>query len=106
MNIHEKLRRLLQERGWTEYRLAKNCGLSESTIANIFKRNTVPSFPTIEAICKGFGITVSQFFAEGNMVEMTPDLKEVFDYWVVLAPEQKRAVVQMLRAMCHDSGNE
>ena len=43
MDTHERLRQLLNERGWTEYRLAKNCGLSESTIANIYRRNTVPS---------------------------------------------------------------
>lgn len=63
MDTHERLRQLLNERGWTEYRLAKNCGLSESTIANIYRRNTVPSLATLEAICKGFGITMAQFFA-------------------------------------------
>ena len=72
MDTHERLRQLLNERGWTEYRLAKNCGLSESTIANIYRRNTVPSLVTLEAICKGFGITMAQFFAEGEMVEINP----------------------------------
>jgi hypothetical protein len=33
------------------------------------------------------------------MVEMTPDLKEVFDLWVDLTPEQKTAFKQMLAAM-------
>ena len=75
MDTHERLRQLLNERGWTEYRLAKNCGLSESTIANIYRRNTVPSLATLEAICKGFGITMAQFFAEGEMVEISPELK-------------------------------
>ena len=77
MDTHERLRQLLNERGWTEYRLAKNCGLSESTIANIYRRNTVPSLATLEAICKGFGITMAQFFAEGEMVEISPELKEL-----------------------------
>jgi len=103
MDTHERLRRLLKERGWTEYRLSKNSGLSESTIANIFKRNTVPSIATLEAICKGFGITLSQFFADGEMVEMTPDLKALFESWAVLTPEQKDAALRMLRAMSHDT---
>lgn len=102
MDIHEKLRQLLKERGWSEYRLSKKCGLSESTIANIFRRNTVPSIATLEAICDGFGITLSQFFSEGEMVEMTPDLKALFESWIVLTPEQKAAALQMLRAMSHD----
>lgn len=89
MDVLERLRGLLDERGWTEYRLAKECGLSESTIANIFRRNSVPSITTLESICNGFGITLSQFFADGDMVELTPQAKELFDNWVTLTPEQK-----------------
>lgn len=99
MDTNERLRQLLQERGWTDYRLAKNCGLSESTIANIYRRNTIPSIATLEAICKGFGITLSQFFAEKEMVELTPELKSLFDDWVNLTPEQKKAASQMLKVM-------
>ena len=102
MDIHEKLRQLLRERGWTEYRLSKVCGLSESTIANIFRRNSVPSIATLETICTGFGITLSQFFAEGEMVEISPDLKRLFDGWRPLTPEQKKAVLQMIEAFSSD----
>ena len=99
MDTHERLRQLLNERGWSEYKLAKRCGLSESTVANIFRRNTVPSIATLETICSGFGITMSQFFAEGDMVEITPELKELFENLVNLTPEQKKAANQMLKAM-------
>lgn len=99
MDVHEKLQKLLDDRGWTRYQLAKYCGLSESTIANIYRRNTSPSVSTLEAICNGFGITLSQFFAEEEMVEVTPELSELFHSWVALTPEQKLAVQQMIRAM-------
>lgn len=102
MDTHERLRQLLAERGWSVYRLAVNCGLSESTLANIFKRNTVPSVATLESICNGFGITLSQFFAENEMVELTPELKELFDNWVNLTIEQKSAVQQLLKSMQKD----
>ena len=103
MDIHEKLRLLLRERGWTEYRLAKESGLSESTIANIFRRNATPSFSTLESICRGFGVTLSQFFAEHEMVELTPDLKELFDGWMPLTAEQKKAILQMQRAFSQNT---
>ena len=77
-DVNQKLQQILVEKGWSEYRLSKESGLSESTIANIFKRNNVPTIATLEAICGGFGITLSQFFAENEMVELTPDLKELF----------------------------
>lgn len=99
MDTLQRLRQLLKERNWTVYRLAVNCDMPQSTLNNIFNRNTVPSIPTLETICKGFGITLSQFFAEGEMVEMTPELKDLFDGWVTLTPEQKAAVTQLVRTM-------
>ena len=99
MDTYSRLRQLMAERNWTAYRLAKESGLSESTLANIFKRNTVPSIATLEAVCSAFGISLAQFFADQNMVELTPELKELFDNWVSLTPEQKQAALQMIRAM-------
>ena len=99
MYTNSKLRQLMDERGWTAYRLAKESGLSESTLANIFKRNTVPSISTLESVCSAFGISLAQFFAESEMVELTPELKELFDNWVSLTPEQKQAALYMIRAM-------
>lgn len=89
----------MEDRGWTKYRLSKECGLSESTLANIFRRNVEPSIATLEAICRGFGITLSQFFADGDMVELSPELKELFDEWVSLTPEQKASLLQLLRSI-------
>lgn len=102
MDTLGRLRQLLDERQWTEYRLARASGLSDSTIKNIFKRNTQPTIDTLEAICRGFGITLAQFFADGEMVELTPDLKELFNGWVNLTPEQKQAVLTMVNAFNHD----
>lgn len=99
MDTNERLRQLLKERGLTTYKMAELSGLSHTTLANVFKRNTVPSIPTLERICDGFGITLSQFFAEGAMVEMTPELQQLFDGWVNLTPKQKAAVLQMIDAM-------
>ena len=99
MDVHKRLRQLLNERGWSEYRLSKECGLSESTLANIFRRNTMPSISTLDAICSGFGITISQFFADGEMVEMTSELKTLFDSWVNLTAEQKNVLLLLIRTL-------
>lgn len=101
MDATEKIKQLLAQRGWTAYRLSKNSGLAESTITNILKRNTVPSIPTLEAICKGFGITISQFFADGEMIEITPDISELIQYYTVLSADQKEIAIQLLKNMNH-----
>jgi len=104
MDVLSRLKQLLSERGWTEYRLSKECGLSQTTVGNIFRRNTLPSIATLEAICEGFHITLSQFFAEDEMVELTPELKELFDAWANLTSDQKEAIRLLLRAISQDVG--
>ena len=99
MDVNERIRVLMNERGWTPYRLANESNLSDGTVGNIFRRNTVPSMATLEAICQGLNITLAQFFAEGDTVEMTPELKELFDDWVNLTAEQKDAVRHVIKAM-------
>ena len=96
---NDRIRQLMDERGWTEYRLAKESKLSQSTIANLFKRNTIPSVATLEAICSGFGITLAQFFSEGNIVELTDEQMELFDRWVSLTGEQKLLLLELIRQM-------
>lgn len=99
MDVNQRIRQLLDERGWSEYRLAKNCGLPQPTFTSIFRRNSIPSITTLERICSGFGITLSEFFAEGDMAELTPDLQEVFEHWRALTDEQKSAILIMLRVL-------
>lgn len=49
-NAQQRIRQLMDERGWTIYRLAQESKLSQTTISNIFKRNNQPSIPTVNAI--------------------------------------------------------
>ena len=63
MDAQKRIKQLMEERGWTDYRLAKEANLSHSTITNVFKRNNAPTLPTLEVICRAFGITLAQFFA-------------------------------------------
>lgn len=68
-------------------------------IVSIFKQKTNITVSTLEAVCGGFGITLSQFFAEHELVELSPKLKELFNIWVPLLPEQKAAVLQLVKTM-------
>ena len=93
MDAKVRIRELMAER------LAIASGLSQSTVANIFNRNTTPSISTLEAICQGFGITLSQFFAEGDLVELSEDQQEMFRAWSSLTKEQKHVLDQLIKIM-------
>ncbi|MCR4605048.1 MAG: helix-turn-helix domain-containing protein [Eubacterium sp.] len=57
-----RIKTLCEIRSWSMYRLSKESGVPSSSINNMFHRNTQPSLETIERLCKGFGISTSDFF--------------------------------------------
>ena len=78
-----------QERGWTEYQLAERSGLPQSTISSWYRKNMVPTIPSLEKICAAFGITLSQLFAEGDTpVALTRSQRELLERWSRLSEEQ------------------
>ena len=100
MNTLERIRYHMKLRGWSEYRLAKEADLSQSTIANIFRRDTIPSIPTLECICKAFGLTLSQFFADTDEDDdETKGEHELLMIWSTLSKEQQTLVKQLIREM-------
>lgn len=100
MDTLSRIRQFMTAKGWTEYRLAKESGLSQSTISNMFLRHTAPSIPTLEAICQGFGISLAQFFSEpGERVELTEEQLEMFQRWSTLTREQKALIAELIQNM-------
>lgn len=73
--------------------------MAQSTIANIFRRNTVPSLSTLEAICGGFGITLGQFFSDDNLVQLTDEQMYLFNRWISLTAEQKKLILGLVKSM-------
>lgn len=97
MDTQKRIRQLMDERGWTDYRLAKESGLSHSTVTNMFNRNNAPTLPTLEAVCRAFGITLSQFFSEGNSPNaLTEEQQKLFSRWSTLTEEQKNALFTLI----------
>lgn len=97
MDVIQRIDDIMKERGWSYYKLSIESELSSSTITNIYRRNTVPSITTLEAICNAFGITLSQFFAEEeDFVQLSPEQKEMFDNWLCLSENQKKIVAEII----------
>jgi len=95
MDVNLRLKTLMQEQGWSEYRLAKEANLSQSTIANIFRRNTVPSIATLDAICHSLGLTLSQFFS-CNETKDDDNTLRLLRAWTRLSEDQKELLLTLL----------
>lgn len=89
-----------EERGWTEYQLAECSGLPQSTISSWYRKNMMPTIPSLEKICTAFGITLSQLFAEGNApVSLTESQQKLLKHWTRLTEEQQAVVFALIEKM-------
>ena len=99
MDIQAKIKKLMDARGWTEYRLAKEAGLSQSTVSHLFKRENAPTFSTVESICEAFGISLAQFFAEADEEDsFTEEQRAVLLLWGALDEEQRKVVRYIMKS--------
>lgn len=99
MDVKARLQSLMEERGWTIYRLAKEANVSWSTIRNMFKRNNDPSISTLESLCKGMGITLPQFFDENNDMGLTDEQRQLIEGWNKLNGNNKHLVSELINAL-------
>ncbi|MBR1686838.1 MAG: helix-turn-helix transcriptional regulator [Clostridia bacterium] len=78
------------------YRVAKEAGISWSTVRNMFKRDTEPSIATLEAICKGMGMTLPQFFDTENEMGLSDEQRRLVSQWARLSSRKRRIVSDMV----------
>ena len=99
-DILQEITRLRLERGWSEYELAQNSGLSQSTISTWYRKNQTPTIKTLDKVCIGLGISLSQFFAEGtDAIVLTKEQKEILDNWSALNATQRKIVLELIKNM-------
>lgn len=97
MDILERIDNLRKSRGWSLYKLAEECEVVPSTLANMFARKTLPSITTLIAICNGLGITLSEFFSDDAERKEFIDEKELLKHYRKLTSKNKQAIIQFIK---------
>lgn len=88
--IIERIKSLCNARSWTFYRLAKESGITYSTLCTMLHKANAPSIPTLIKICNGFGITLSQFFdSENGTALLTSNQRAHLSQWNRLSAENQ-----------------
>lgn len=102
--VLDRIKFFLEYRHWSIYKLAKESGLSYSSLNNIFNRNTCPSVATLEKICTGFNISLSEFFAyEENplkMDELTDAEQEIVNIYRSMSDTDKKLLTAYMDGLC------
>ncbi len=87
-------------KNWTEYQLAEESGLTQSTISSWYRKNIVPSIPSLEKICSAFGISLSQFFStDDDNFSLTAQQKNLLREAGRLTEPQQAALIEFFKTL-------
>lgn len=102
MDVLNRIQQLKEERSWTQYRLSLKSGIPTSDISVWNLRGSTPNPATVEKLCKGFEISMSEFYIENpeNVVkDLTPLQFELVESTAVLSTEQRIRLNSMVETL-------
>lgn len=71
-----KIQQLMDERGWSLYKLAKHSEIPYSSLSSLFIKNNQPTLSTLEKLCDGFNITMSEFFDDAPPLRLEYEITD------------------------------
>lgn len=102
--VISRIKYFLEYRHWSLYRLAREADIPYGSLSNIFNRKTIPSIPTLDRICKGFGINLSTFFEYDEnpiKIESLSDAEQdLVNSYRVLSVNDKALLTAYLDGLC------
>lgn len=107
IDVIQRIKQLCKAYSWTVYRLAKESGITYSTLNTMLNKGTLPSIPTLEKICQGFGITLAQFFSEDeDTAVLTIAQKKHLAAWDALNDENQFCVSKYMEFLIHQQDSQ
>lgn len=100
IDVLERITYYRNQKNWSEYQLAEKSGLTQSTISSWYRKNLYPTIPSLEKICKAFGITLSQFFSNNeDNFELTELQKSILLEINHLSEDQQLALLDFFKTL-------
>lgn len=97
-DVLDEIKRLREAYHWTEHDLAARAGIPQSTISTWYRKQQIPTILSLDKVCQGFGITLSQFFAEGGEAAPLSDAqRELLWRFAALPPAQQKIFLELFR---------
>lgn len=91
----------LKLRGWSVYRLSHSADIPYATLSPICSGKVSPSYATLQAICKGFDLSPSEFFRAYEPADSAHGQREVtlLRYWSAMDSEAQDSLLSFLKNM-------
>lgn len=104
--IIDRIEELCKQKKLSRYRLSQKAGISQSSLSTLMNRKSVPTIPTLERICEGMGITLAQFFARDQILDLTDEQKDILGLWSSLDEQEKELVKAYIQGLHRVTGSQ
>ena len=100
INPLERIQQLCDGRGWSYYQLAKASGITYSTLNTMVNKQNMPSLPTLQKLCQGFGISVTDFFEpDRSQTGLTKDQADCLSLFTSLPSQEKQLALAYMKGL-------
>lgn len=96
----ERIKELCEERNWSYYQLAKVSGITYSTLSTMINKQNMPSLPTLQKLCHGFGISVTDFFEpDKSLSGLTEEQTQCLTLFTALPQQDKQLAIAYMKGL-------
>lgn len=100
MTVHERIEELLEKKGWSKYKLAREAGFYPTTVYDWFnEKHYTPDRNSIESICLAFGISQAEFYSRVDESELDPEQTALLELFAKIPDSKKSLIFEILRTM-------
>ena len=94
----------MKQHNLTEYKLAQKADVAQSTINSLFRKNNLPTIPTLESLLIAMDMTLSEFFYdEALMKKHELEEQNLLKKWGLLTKDQKQAILKLIELLLDSS---
>lgn len=97
--VIEHIKELCNQRGWTYYKLAQESNIPYSSLNTMLKKQHIPSMNNLIKICRGFNITLTQFFS--GIEKPTDEQSTLLNVWNLLDENSKNLALNYIYGLAH-----
>lgn len=100
MNIQNRIKELLEKKGWSLYKLSKETGIHKTTVYDWFNdKHFTPDRNSIEVICATLDISLSQFYCGIDFADLNEEQIHLLELFAKIPDDKKNIVFELMKTL-------
>ena len=99
MDVNKRIDEIRIKKGWSRSKLAKEAGLSETTVYDWYNENHfTPSRRAIEDVCAAFEMSLSEFYFDIDVEKLSAQQIRLLEIFEKVPDSKKETVINLAKS--------